>query len=581
MSRLTYLFLLVPIVTLTLRAQPIIQSITIAGNEALSTRELSGAMILKPSFTLSISQLQHDVESIQQLYHNNGYYFAHVLVDSILYSADSSSVDIAIVIDEGNIALIESIRLEGNTLFTTDEITTQFDSRPGKVFSPSVLERDIDNLLHRYERQGHPFAKITIGEITPASNSSATALAVDIHIDEQMLVLINEIQVEGNKLTKSNVVVRETRLRLGEPYNHERVRTIPQRLNRLNIFSRVEEPELYITSRGGGLLIRVTEGRMNTFDGVVGYVPGSAGEKGFLTGMVNIATRNIFGTARKLNVRWQQEDRFSQELALRYIEPWVFDFPVNLSGSFFQRRQDTTYVRRTIEFKSDVLVTENLSLSGMYNHENVIPSSATSARLVFKSSTITTGLEAQYDSRDDVFSPRSGILYRSDYRIGRKKIFDLPAASPLNPRVTVQKISLDFEWFVETFSQQVLALGLHGRELRSGQIELGDLYRFGGANTMRGYRENQFLGSRIVWSNAEYRFLLARRSFLFGFFDTGYYFRPSDESRGASSVQAVKYGYGIGIRLETALGNISVSFALGKGDAFGQGKIHFGLINDF
>jgi outer membrane protein insertion porin family len=291
--------------------------------------------------------------------------------------------------------------------------------------------------------------------------------------------------------------------------------------------------------------------------------------------------RNLFGTARKLNVRWQREDRFSQELFLKYVEPWVLGEPVNLGGSFFQRQQDTTYVRRTIELRTDLLVTENLSLGALYNHEVIVPSSSLVGQAVFNSSTITTGLEVRYDLRDDIVSPTSGILYRSDYRIGRKKIFGLPDTTSAKTRLTVQRFGMDVEWYLQTFERQVLALALHGREIRSDQIELSDLYRFGGATTMRGYRESQFVGSRVVWSNVEYRFSLARRSYVFGFFDTGYYYRPGDDAKGTASAQAVKYGYGIGLRVETALGNIGVSFALGEGDSFNQGKIHFGLMNEF
>jgi outer membrane protein insertion porin family len=127
----------------------------------------------------------------------------------------------------------------------------------------------------------------------------------------------------------------------------------------------------------------------------------------------------------------------------------------------------------------------------------------------------------------------------------------------------------------------VVAVGLHGREIRTGQVQPGEMYQFGGANTLRGYRENQFIGSEIVWSNAEYRFLLARRSFLFAFLDTGYYNRPADDVLGTPSARAFKYGYGIGIRLDTPLGNMGVSFAFGQGDSFGTAKIHIGLINDF
>ncbi|MEK6572348.1 MAG: hypothetical protein AABZ61_13315, partial [Bacteroidota bacterium] len=66
-----------------------------------------------------------------------------------------------------------------------------------------------------------------------------------------------------------------------------------------------------------------------------------------------------------------------------------------------------------------------------------------------------------------------------------------------------------------------------------------------------------------------------------GFLDTGYYFRPADERRGVLSSEALKVGYGIGFRVETSLGVLGVSYALGRGDTFSSGKIHFAIFNQF
>jgi len=110
---------------------------------------------------------------------------------------------------------------------------------------------------------------------------------------------------------------------------------------------------------------------------------------------------------------------------------------------------------------------------------------------------------------------------------------------------------------------------------------LSDLYLLGGTNTLRGYREKQFAGNRILWTNLEYRYLLSNRSFVFVFFDTGYYLRNEDLFRKISEVSDFKYGYGLGFNIETTLGILGVSFALGKGDSFGDGKIHFGIVNEF
>jgi outer membrane protein insertion porin family len=409
----------------------------------------------------------------------------------------------------------------------------------------------------------------------------STRLKLVLSIDEGENVHIDDIRVSGNKETSEHVIIRETGVRPGDTYNKDKIDRIPQRLARMNIFSSVGEPEFSVNKAGAGsLLVPVKEGNTNTFDGVIGFVPASsAGQSGYVMGLVNVSMRNLLGTARKLNVRWQRDDQHSQELAADYLEPWILDLPLDGGVAFQQRQQDTTYVRRNLELRADVHLFENMTVGGTFSQVDVIPSSTLTGVALANSRTVATGLRLDYDSRDDLYSPTGGVVYRNDYEFGHKSIENPPTGG--QNRFTVQRVGFDAELYVQPVLHQVVAVGLHGRGLTSDDIELGDLYRFGGATTLRGYRENQFLGSRIAWTNTEYRFLLARRSFFFGFFDTGYYFLPEDVTLGISSVEHLKYGYGVGVRVDTPLGNIGVSFALGQGDSFSQGKIHIGLINGF
>ena len=84
------------------------------------------------------------------------------------------------------------------------------------------------------------------------------------------------------------------------------------------------------------MLINVKEKNTNNFDGIIGYIPPrTEDEKGYVTGLVNVTLRNIFGTGRAAAVRWQKLDRNSQELELKYLEPWLFGYPFNLNGELF------------------------------------------------------------------------------------------------------------------------------------------------------------------------------------------------------------------------------------------------------
>jgi outer membrane protein assembly complex protein YaeT len=558
-----------------------IREIRIAGNHALHDDQILNVMVSKLSRDYQAGQLSVDQERILRRYRQEGYCFTEVNIQSRQLPDDTSHVDVIVTVHEGPQAVIGNITLQGNSTPQTSTILEAFETRVGNVLDPTLLERDIRLLISRYERIGYPYAAINVSDISLIPTDSSQQLRILLTIDEGAKITINEVRVQGNKETSEHVIVREARVAPPEIYDEEKVSKIQQRLNRLNIFSSVHEPELYVNREGGGLLISVEESNTNTFDGVIGYVPGGQNDEGgVVTGMVNVVMRNLFGTARKLDVRWQRDDRYSQEIGVRYVEPWVFDIPVNLGGNFFQRQQDTIYVRRVVGFNGEMMFSDVFTVGGLLQQENIIPSTTLATQAVSNSRTLTAGITLRYDTRDDIINPTSGVNYRTDYLFGSKKIYSTPFVGvPGNS--TVQKLSIDAEAYVEPIERQVIALGLHGRQITSDNIEVSDRFRFGGTNTLRGYRENQFLGSRIAWTNTEYRFLLARRSFFFGFFDTGYYFIPADDQHGIPSSQSVKYGYGVGVRVETSLGNIGVSIALGEGDSFSQAKLHFGLINQF
>jgi outer membrane protein insertion porin family len=561
---------------------PRIRSISIEGNTNLSTEEILDVLTLKRGARFSDSSLGVNIDQLLRRYRDEGFYAAVVDSVSKRMSDDRTDIDISLYIHEGEQTELGKLEITGNHALSTEEILSNFESKEGEPLNQLQLESDIEALLKRYDEIGHPFAQVEVESLSTYKEKGESKLLVRLDIHEGATTTIEEIKVEGNKDTKDYVILRELRLEPGEVYNNEKVQAMKQRLERLGLFSSVSDPELYMTKKGGGLLIKVQEGNSNTFDGIVGYLPKSGDNQGgYFTGFVNVSLRNLFGTGRQLGVRWQTENQQTQEAELHYLEPWVLGSPVTVGIGFLQREQDSTYVRRKIDLNGDLMLSENFIVSLLFGQDHIIPSSSLTGAFVSRSQTTTVGGAIRYDSRDDPYSPTGGILYRSDYQVGRKTVSATSSTSPSDQDYFVKKFSLDVEFYLEPFSRQVIGTALHAKDLRSDHIEDADLYQFGGTNTLRGYRENQFRGSSIAWSNLEYRFLMGRRTFVFGFLDTGYYFRPADELLGEASSQAFKVGYGIGFRVDTSLGVLGVSYALGQGDTFSTGKIHFGIVNQF
>jgi outer membrane protein insertion porin family len=458
----------------------------------------------------------------------------------------------------------------------------------GQVFNKFDLEDQITEALISLENNGYPFSKIFISSVSfyKDSVSDSRLAMVQLKFETGNQNTIDRIEVTGNSKTKDYVIIRELRINQGEIYSQQMIEELPRRLNRLRFFEPVNTPSFYLNSKDEGILqIGIKEKETNYFDGIVGYIPGTAaGEKGYLTGLVNVSLRNLFGTGRAAAIRWQQYDRLSQEMELRYLEPWIFSFPVNVTGGFFQRKQDSSYVQRRFDGSVEYLATEDISAAVFIQSESVIPSETLGSTFrVYNSTAVTTGINLKLDTRDDPLAPTEGLLFQTLYSFSRKRIkgpaeFILPG---METNINLQRITLDFSYFYNPFSSHVLAWAAHARELRGSFFEESDLFRLGGTQSLRGYRENQFLGNRILWTNFEYRLLITRRTYAFLFFDTGYYLRNEDPERNIPQAEDLKLGYGAGLNLETGLGVLIVSYALGEGDSFSEGKIHFGIVNEF
>ncbi len=563
-----------------------ISGIEIAGNKHFSASDYAGWIKISAGSKIfkGIEDTIH-IRISKGLKENGFYNFSLGAIN--FTKTDSLHTSALVQVKENEPTLINKIIINNlsEDSLQIKTVLTDLEKAPLSNFN---LDYTFSKIISYYENSGFPFASVNIHSVQfiDSSGSDNRFANIFITIDKGKESKIDKIEITGNEHTKDYVIFRSIGMKRGDNYSQRKIDLIPEQLNRLRFFEPVPEPQFYFTRRNEGVLkISVTEKQTNMFDGILGYVPAvNDKESGFLTGFINISMRNLFGTGRAAAFRWQQENRSSQELEIQYMEPWLFDYPFNIEGRLFQRKQDSTYVQRDLEGRFEYMATGEISASVLVNSQSTIPSENSSGRFtVYNSTSLTTGVNFKVDTRDDFYSPTSGIFFTNTYKYTSKKI-NAPAAlinNSVNTDLTLQRLEFDLSFFQRIVSNQVVSLGVHGRELRGSSFEISDLYFLGGTNSLRGYREKQFQGNRILWSNLEYRLLLSARSFAFLFFYTGYFQRNEDQGRNIQGFSQFLPGYGFGLNIETGLGVLSVSFALGKGDSFGDGKIHFGILNEF
>lgn len=566
----------------------VIDRIEIDGNTAFSDSEIESWTRIGKGTRIYEGMLDTLKSRIAYNLSLNGYLNPEFARISMEFSSDSQQVKMIIYVDEGGPSYINNVVVTSNDSLRLKSFLPIFNFLKGQIFNQIEIEEYINDALTKLENDGYPFAVFTISSLHFYYDSTDANYYTDIYLnlDTGVESNIDKVEVQGNSSTKDYVVIRELRIESGEAYSQEMIEEFPKRLNRLRFFEPVSTPQFYVDSDNKGVLvINIKDKQTNNFDGIIGYIPPSGDvESGFITGLVNVSLRNLFGTGRAAAFRWRKIDRFSQELEFKYLEPWLFNFPLNLNAGFHQRQQDTTYVQRTLAGGLEYLATEEVSAAVFVTSVSTIPTiREDTVFTVYNSTAFTTGVNLKIDTRDDPLAPTSGIFFNNFYDFSRKKIngpqeFIAPGTQT---EINLQRFEATLALFYQFFQRQVLAFKINGRELRGPFFEESDLYRLGGTQTLRGYREDQFRGNRVFWFNLEYRLFLARRTYFYLFFDNGYFLRNAEEQANIPKQEGYKIGYGFGLNLETAIGILGVSFALAKGNSFSDGLIHFDIINEF
>ncbi len=485
--------------------------------------------------------------------------------------------------DPNRVCFSDDVRIEGNRFFDAERLMSEIQLKPRSSHSVDLLERDIDRILTLYEENGFPYCQVSPTHFTISDQGR---LSFTFLVEEGPRVEIKEIQLEGLKTTKKEVILRELRGDLLGLFSQSKVDASLRRLERLSYIAEIEKTQLLAGAdpEKGILKISLLEKRNNTLSGILGYAPASGSRKGNLFGTMELVFDNIFGTARMTRWNWSKKDPYSSQFSFLYREPWLLGFPPTLELEFSQTDYDSTYLQLSFSARLVFNSTGRFSWGIQARWEKVAPGTAGETYLSH-SRKYGVGVVFSVDLLDRPANPRKGLFYQADIGYGLKRNYSTSSFTPEKEKASSKQISLDLSHFLPTLRKQTFSVSLHLKALNTDEksIPISDQFRLGGINSIRGYREQEFAGTRIAWANLEYRFLLNRNSRIFLFTDLGYCERnsPAGSAGQFGKISGEKLGYGFGLRIDSKAGLLGIDYGLGEGDSFSQGKVHFGITNRF
>jgi outer membrane protein insertion porin family len=329
-----------------------VNRITIEGNEALSDLQIRGAMrqtnvrtIRSPRTIFRTRRFveenfAEDRDRVIERFESRGFRDAEIISYTV-ERHDERSVNIHLVIEEGPLYHIRSIRWIGNTEYPTDRLERILGMAPGDVYDQTRLDErlfsDPDAVINLYQNHGFLFSNIDVVEVNLENDS----VDLELRIIEGPKATIRRVIIRGNDRLYEDVIRRELRVVPGAVFSRDALIQSVRDIAQTGHF----DPEALQTAIGGGISPNPEDGTVDiTFpltsrgndqiEFSAGWgVTGLVGRLGLrlnnfsLGNMLNPDMRNRGfipqGDGQTLSISAQTNGRFFQSYQLSFVEPWL------------------------------------------------------------------------------------------------------------------------------------------------------------------------------------------------------------------------------------------------------------------
>ena len=574
----------------------LITGLSISGVTAEQQAQLLPILTEKIGDAVSVDGVFKDVTNLG----NTGYFSE---VNPVFTTVpEGVKLDFAVTVNP----ITTGVAFEGNTVYTSEVLTKFMDLQPGQVLNSVYVGQKVQGINAAYARDGYMLAHVDGIRVDDQG-------VLHVHIVEG---IVEDIVPAGNKKTRDKVITREFVQKKGKPFNKFLVRRSVERVYNLGFFDDVNVRMLPGDQDPNNVIIEidVLEHKTGTITLGAGYSKSDG-----LMGIIEFGEDNFRGTGDKFKVHWEIGGKKKyKNYQISYLKPWIDSKGTSLGFSFFNREDEYTdynedgnevaeynkksrgfnisFGRQTGEYTRDYLTLESRKDSykwdsddsSGYRYDTDAISNTTGSGNDWNNTNPSTGgswnfasnnyvknnfgrinsitWQKVYDSRDNIYEPTRGrrISYTAQW-----------AGHGLGGDFDFYKFTAEARMYKKLGAKNVLAFRARGGFIQ-GDAPYSQLFTLGGADSLRGYEDDQFRGKYMYNATLEFRFPIVKKVSGVLFTDIGDAWDAPNVSW-YNSKKTFNYGVGAGVRITTPIGPVKLDYGVGKH----KNKFHFSFGTQF
>ena len=392
--------------------------------DVISTSQSSWLDILKSAAFYDPERIESDRELLRRHYLKTGFPDVRVSAGEAVKNAQGTGYAVSFTVEEGErftfgAASISSklAGIEAGGLQSALAIT------PGNVFNQETVEKSVERIALALADQGQVAVRV---RPVPKRDSARRTIDVAFLVEPGPRILVERIDIVGNKKTKDFVIRREFQVGEGAPVNAVMIERGRKRVQALGFFKSVA-----VQNRTGSapdqavITITVVEQESNDLSFGVGY----SMQEGVI-GDISLTERNFLGNGQWLRLKLEGSlTRLQAEVG--FTEPRFLG--TNLAAGFDLFYRDVDYTKQASYMSQKIggtlraryPINEEWSAGVNYTFvRNKLYDVGANASAAIKEAvpgfpdatsstyyTSSVGYSLTYDTRDNKKRPTSGVYY--------------------------------------------------------------------------------------------------------------------------------------------------------------------------
>lgn len=221
------------------RERPTIAEFSISGNEEIPDENLKKGLReagLAEGRVFDRSLVDQVTQELRRQYFANGRY--GVKIDTEIKELEDNRVSLAIVIDEGKVATIESINIVGNQVFDDDTLKDLLSLKESAWwrwfgsadrYSQQALSGDLESLISHYQDRGYLNFNIESTQVSLSTDKEK--IYITVNVDEGERYTVASVELTGDLVVPEDELRRLVTIQGGDVFSRQAATETAKRIS--------------------------------------------------------------------------------------------------------------------------------------------------------------------------------------------------------------------------------------------------------------------------------------------------------------------------------------------------------------